>query len=171
PEVAEYWEQVVKMNDWQKSRFSRAIVRSLFNTVSGKKIAIFGFAFKKDTNDTRESAAIYVCKDLLVEQANLAIYDPKVTTDQIFKDLVQNEETNSGRANGRITIAKDPYEAAEGAHAIAILTEWDEFKKLDFARILGSMVKPAFLFDGRNILDLSGLRGLGFVARGIGKPF
>jgi len=170
PEVAEYWEQVVKMNDWQKSRFSRTIVRSLFNTVSGKKIAVFGFAFKKDTNDTRESAAIYVCKDLLVEQANLSIYDPKVSKNQIFKDLEQSEVLKDGRANGQITIANDPYEAADGAHAVAILTEWDEFKTLDFARVLASMVKPAFIFDGRNILDLAKLRELGFVVRGIGKP-
>jgi UDPglucose 6-dehydrogenase len=171
PEVAEYWEQVIKMNDWQKARFSKAIVRSLFNTVTGKKIAIFGFAFKKDTNDTRESAAIYVCKDLLVEQARLAIYDPQVGARQVFKDLEQQQVLADGRDNPQITLCEDPYAAAEGAHAIAVLTEWDEFKKLDFERIHAAMVKPAFVFDGRNILDLTKLREIGFVARGIGKPF
>ena len=170
PEVAAYWRQVVEMNDWQKRRFSRNIVRSLFNTISGKKIAILGFAFKKDTNDTRESAAIYVCRDLLEEQAQVAIYDPKVTRPQVFQDLGQKQVLPDGMPNERITIASDPYEAARGAHAVAILTEWDEFKTLDWAKIHADMMKPAFVFDGRNVVDLAKLRELGFVARGIGKP-
>lgn len=165
PEVAEYWEQVVKMNDYQKRRFAERIVRTLFNTVSGKKIAIFGFAFKKDTNDTRESAAIYVCKDLLQEHALLSIHDPKVPADQIFHDLQQP----AGTPNPAIEIADDPYKAAEGAHAIALLTEWDQFKDLDYERIFQSMLKPAFLFDGRNLLDLEPLRKIGFEAVGIGR--
>ncbi len=170
PEVAHYWEQVIKMNDWQRRRFSSAIVRALFNTVAGKRIAVLGFAFKKDTNDTRESAAIYICRDLLEEQANIAIYDPKVTRQHILSELGQADVLPDGRPNTRVTIASDPYEAAAGAHAIVILTEWDEFKKLDYARIHEGMMKPAFLFDGRNIVDLEAMRKIGFSACGIGKP-
>jgi UDPglucose 6-dehydrogenase len=170
PEVAGYWEEVVNMNDWQKKRFSRTVVKSLFNTISGKRIAVLGFAFKKDTNDTRESAAIYVCQDLIEEQAQLAIYDPKVGQRQIFGDLGQKEVMPDGRPNTTVTVVGDPYTAAAGAHAVLVLTEWDEFKKLDYARIFAGMVKPAFIFDGRNVLNLAELRHLGFVARGIGKP-
>jgi len=170
PEVAGYWEQVIKMNDWQKKRFSQAIISSLFNTVSGKKIGILGFAFKKDTNDTRESPAIYVCRDLVEEQASLAIYDPKVTPEKIFQDLNQTPDSPDGSSHQQVQIAKDPYEATKDAHAIAILTEWDEFKNLDYQRIYDGMMKPAFIFDGRNVVDLVKLREIGFVARGIGKP-
>lgn len=169
PEVAEYWEQVVRMNDYQKRRFSERIVRTLFNTVSGKKIAIFGFAFKKDTNDTRESAAIYVCKDLLQERAQLAIHDPKVPAAQVFQELDQKEVQPDGKPNPLVEVVDDPYAAAEGAHAIAILTEWDQFKELDYERIFKSMMKPAFIFDGRKILDLEKLRKIGFEASAIGK--
>lgn len=162
PEVASYWESVVKMNDWQKGRFSKRIVRDLFNSVSGKKIAILGFAFKKDTNDTRESPAISVCRDLVAEHAKLSIYDPKVPADEILHDL------GAGVAP-KVTVCSDPYEALEGAHAIAVLTEWDEFKTLDFERVYAGMPKPAFIFDGRNILDLARLRAIGFKVYGIGK--
>ncbi|MEY4005944.1 MAG: hypothetical protein RLZZ221_2040 [Verrucomicrobiota bacterium] len=164
PEVASYWESVVRINDWQKRRFASRIVRSLFNTVADKRIAVLGFAFKKDTNDTRESAAIAVCRDLLAEQARVVVYDPKVPADEIVADVV-----GKGRDEPRLTVAKSAYEAAAGAHAIAIVTEWDEFRTLDYARILASMHQPAFLFDGRNITDLAKLRVLGFRASGIGK--
>ena len=167
--AAAYWEQVVIMNDWQKKRFSQQVVSGLFNTVAGKKIAVLGFAFKKDTNDTRESAAIYVCQDLLDEQAHLAIYDPKVSEDQVRLDLNQGEVLEDGRPNDHVLIEQDPYVAAEGAHAVLILTEWDEFRDLDFQRIYDGMHKPAFLFDGRNILDLDALRAIGFTASGIGR--
>ncbi len=170
PEVAHYWEQVVVMNDYQKRRFSSQVVRSLFNTVAGKKIAVFGFAFKKDTNDTRESSAIYVCRDLLQERALLSISDPKVPAGQIFQELGLEETLADGSPNPQIQVEPDPHAAAEGAHAILILTEWDRFKELDYQRIYESMKKPAFLFDGRNILDLEELRKIGFDARGIGKP-
>ncbi|MDD3181106.1 MAG: UDP-glucose 6-dehydrogenase [Opitutaceae bacterium] len=163
PEVAQYWEQVVSMNDYQKRRFSTLIVRELFNTVADKKIAILGFAFKKDTNDTRESAAISTCRDLLSEHANLAIYDPKVSADDIRKDVLGEGDSP------RLTIARDAYAAAQGAHAIVVLTEWDEFKTLDYARIFAGMPKPAFIFDGRNILDLNALNSIGFRAFGIGR--
>jgi UDPglucose 6-dehydrogenase len=164
PEVGAYWESVVRINDWQKRRFATRIVRALFNTVADKRIAVLGFAFKKDTNDTRESAAISVCRDLLAEQARVVVYDPKVPADEIVADVV-----GKGRDEPRLTVAKSAYEAAAGAHAIAILTEWDEFRSLDYARILASMQQPAFIFDGRNITDLSRLRALGFRASGIGK--
>jgi UDPglucose 6-dehydrogenase len=163
-EVADYWEQVVHMNDYQKRRFSRRIVEALFNTASGKRIAVLGFAFKKDTNDTRESASIYVCRDLLQEQAQLAIYDPKVPAEQIHADLQVAEDSG-----GEIKICTDPYQAAAGAHVVAVMTEWDEFCDLDYQRIYDSMLKPALIFDGRNILDLESLRAIGFKAEGIGK--
>ncbi len=165
PEVAAYWTSVVSMNDWQKHRFANRIVKELFNTVADKKIAVLGFAFKKDTNDTRESAAINVCRDLLSEHAKVSVYDPKVPADEIRTDVL-----GKGVENARLTIAKDAYEATAGAHAIAIVTEWDEFKTLDYVRIYAGMPKPAFLFDGRNVVDLAALRKIGFHASGIGKP-
>ena len=163
PDVAAYWYSVIEMNDFQKHRFARRVVSTLFNTVSDKKIAVLGFAFKKDTNDTRESAAIYICQDLIEEFANLAIYDPKVPASQVYRDL--NVEEN----DERVSIYGDAYEAAKDAHAVLILTEWDEFKALDFMKIHDQMEKPAFLFDGRNLLDLDALREIGFEARGIGQ--
>jgi UDPglucose 6-dehydrogenase len=165
PEVAAYWNSVVTMNDWQKSRFAGRIVKELFNTVADKKIAVLGFAFKKDTNDTRESAAINICRDLLTEHAKVCVYDPKVPADEIKTDTL-----GKGVENPRLTVAKDAYEACAGAHAIALVTEWDEFKTLDYAKIFAGMPKPAFLFDGRNIVDLDAVRKIGFRASGIGKP-
>ncbi len=176
-EVAEYWEQVVIMNDFQKRRFGEKIVKTLFNTVSNKKIAVWGWAFKKDTNDTRESAAIYVCRDLLRERAKLHVYDPRVSYAQIKQDLEYAMLDNNGQLstadrnlidNG-LTVAQDSYEAAHSAHAIAVLTEWDEFKTLDFKRIFKSMPQPAFVFDGRNILDHDALKRVGFEVHAIGK--
>jgi UDPglucose 6-dehydrogenase len=169
PEVAAYWENVVKMNDWQKHRFTQRILCELFNTVADKRIAILGFAFKKDTNDTRESPAITVCKDLLSEQARLAIYDPQVPAEDIYRDLGVSPKFADGRPNPAVTICADPYAAAVGAHAVVVLTEWDEFKTIDFARMHEHMMKPASVFDGRNLLDLAKLRALGFKASGIGK--
>ncbi len=163
PEVAEYWEQVIKMNDHQRHRFVKRIVQTLFNTVSGKKIAILGFAFKKDTNDTRESSAIYICRDLLEEQAEVHIYDPKVSKEKICHDLGVAED------HPLVHVSGSAAEACESAHALAVLTEWDEFKDLDFQSIFEKMLKPAFVFDGRNILDLDALRQIGFRTHGVGK--
>jgi UDPglucose 6-dehydrogenase len=163
PEVADYWNSVIEMNDYQKKRFSDNVLSHLFNTVSHKKIALFGFAFKKDTNDTRESAAISIAGDLLEESANVVIFDPKVSEAQIRKDLdvaVDNE---------KVSIADDPYEAARDADAILVLTEWDIFKSLDFTKIYETMRKPAFIYDGRNILDIEALRQIGFDAQSIGR--
>ncbi|WP_159800574.1 UDP-glucose 6-dehydrogenase [Flavobacterium sp. MK4S-17] len=168
-EVADYWEQVIIMNDHQKRRFASNIVRTLYNTVSGKKIAFLGWAFKKDTNDTRESAAIYVADDLLFEQANIAVYDPKVEKGTIYRDLdyLGTRPADANREN--VTVYTDPYEACRDAHAIAILTEWDEFKQYDWQRIYDNMKKPAFVFDGRNILEGQKLEQIGFVFSEIGK--
>lgn len=164
PEVSAFWENVVKMNDWQKRRFATKIVRALFNSVADKKIGVLGFAFKKDTNDTRESAAISVCRDLLAEQARVTVYDPQVPEEEIRLEVL-----GPGKSDPRLVIAKTAYEAAEGAHGLAIVTEWDEFKTLDFERVHQSMMKPASIFDGRNILDLQKLKSLGFRAYGVGK--
>ncbi len=169
PDVAAYWEQVIIMNDWQKSRFSQKIVSTLFNTVNGKRIAMLGFAFKKDTNDTRETAAMYVGRDLLDEQAVLAIHDPKVSPEQMFKDLKQSQTDADGNPNKQIEICEDPYVAAKGAHGLAVMTEWDSFKDLDFQKIYDGMYKPAFIFDGRNILDHAKLREIGFDVFAIGR--
>ncbi len=165
PEVAAYWESVVKMNNWQKARFTRAIVQQLFNTVSGKRIAVLGFAFKKDTNDTRESAAIDVVRGLLEENATVVIYDPRVPAEQIRRDVLGLD-----RDDPRLVIAASAAEAAAGAHALAVLTEWDEFRTLDFAAIHAGMHKPAFVFDGRNILPRGELEAAGFKVFAIGKP-
>jgi len=164
PEVAAYWESVVKINDWQKARFSGRIVRDLFNTVSGKHIGILGFAFKKDTNDTRETAAIAVCRDLLAEGAKVYVYDPQVGEEQIRADVL-----GTG-SNPNLMVVKSAMEACKGAHAVAVLTEWDEFKELDFKKIHDGMLKPAFLFDGRNILPHAKLKEIGFRLFAIGKP-
>ncbi len=164
PEVAAYWQQVIEMNDWQKHRFAERVLRTLFNTVTGKRIAVLGFAFKKDTNDTRESAAIYVCQDLLEERASLSIYDPKVTTAQMCTDL------GIDPASPNVEFATSAEQAAQGAHALLVLTEWDEFRKLDFDAIYKSMVKPAWIFDGRSLLDHKKLREIGFKVYSIGKP-
>jgi UDPglucose 6-dehydrogenase len=169
-EVAEYWSQVIKINEWQKSRFTRRMVETMFNTVAGKRIAIFGFAFKKDTNDTRESPAINVCRDLLNEQAQLSIYDPRATEVAIRRDLEAATGLSGASFQKRIMVEKDAYAAVESAHAVAILTEWDEFRNLDYNRIRQVMLKPGFIFDGRNILSPEASSMLCPAVYGIGKP-
>ena len=168
-EVADYWEQVIIMNDHQKRRFAKNIIKTLYNTVSGKKIAFLGWAFKKDTNDTRESAAIYVADDLLSEQATIAVYDPKVGEEQIQFDLNYLETRSESDNKKGVQVVDNAYEACKEAHAIAILTEWDEFKKYDWQKIYDNMLKPAFVFDGRNILDKKELEKIGFIYQGIGS--
>lgn len=168
-EVADYWEQVIIMNDHQKRRFSHKIVTTLYNTVSEKKIAFLGWAFKKDTNDTRESAAIYVADDLINEQAELHVFDPKVAEGQILSDLNYLDSRTPDENRKQVTVADNPYEACKDAHAIAVLTEWDEFRNYDWKKIYDNMMKPAFVFDGRNILDAQKLTEIGFVYKGIGS--
>lgn len=167
--VADYWEQVIILNDHQKLRFAEKIIQTMYNTVNGKKIAFLGWAFKKDTNDTRESAAIYVADHLLDEEAQLVVYDPKVTAEQIYKDL-DYLKTRSSEDNRRlVTVVNDPYEALEDAHAVAVLTEWDEFRSYDWKQIKHMMKKPSFVFDGRKLLDSEQLKVLGFDYYAIGS--
>ena len=168
-EVADYWEQVIIMNDHQKKRFAANIVRTLFNTVSGKKIAFLGWAFKKDTNDTRESAAIYVADYLLNEQAELVIYDPKVTEEQIYADLDYLNTRSEEENRSRVTVLQDPYDVCKDSHAVAVLTEWDEFTNLDWKAIYDNMLKPAFLFDGRRLLERKKKEEIGFEFYAIGS--
>ena len=168
-EVADYWEQVIIMNDHQKDRFAKNIITTLYNTISGKKIAFLGWAFKKDTNDTRESAAIYVADYLLKEEANIAVYDPKVSENKILADLDYLESRKPELNRKGIQSFEDSYAACKNAHAIAILTEWDEFNTYDWQKIHDNMEKPAFVFDGRNILDRKKLTEIGFVYQCIGS--
>ncbi|WP_299122890.1 nucleotide sugar dehydrogenase [uncultured Winogradskyella sp.] len=167
--VADYWEQVIILNDHQKRRFSDKLISTLYNTVSGKKIAMLGWAFKKDTNDTRESAAIYVADHLLNEQANIAVYDPKVNSKKVQADLNYLNTRSEEENNELVKSYSDPYEISKDAHAIAIMTEWDEFKTYDWKKIYNQMKKPAFIFDGRNILDKAEMTKIGFEYSSIGQ--
>jgi len=167
--VADYWEQVIRLNDHQKARFSERIIRTMYNTVNGKKIAFLGWAFKKDTNDTRESAAIYVADHLLDEEAQIFVYDPKVSAEQIYKDL-DYLGTRSPEENRRLLkVVTDPSEVFEDAHAVAVLTEWDEFKSYDWTAIKEQMKRPSFLFDGRKLLNSDKMKSLGFYYYAIGE--
>ncbi|XP_014243704.1 UDP-glucose 6-dehydrogenase [Cimex lectularius] len=169
-EVAAYWQKVIDINEYQKNRFTTKIIESLFNTVTDKTIAMLGFAFKKDTGDTRESPAITVAKTLLDEGAKLRIYDPKVEEAQIYEELTSpwiTEEPELIRKS--IKIYSDPYQAIAATHAIVVCTEWDEFITLDYQRIYNSMMKPAYVFDGRMILDDKALTRIGFQVHTIGK--
>eukprot|EP00573_Skeletonema_grethae_P012904 CAMPEP_0201697402 /NCGR_PEP_ID=MMETSP0578-20130828/11280_1 /ASSEMBLY_ACC=CAM_ASM_000663 /TAXON_ID=267565 /ORGANISM="Skeletonema grethea, Strain CCMP 1804" /LENGTH=454 /DNA_ID=CAMNT_0048183575 /DNA_START=140 /DNA_END=1504 /DNA_ORIENTATION=+ len=172
-ECAEYWNQVIVMNDYQKKRFTEKMVSSMFNTVTGKKIAILGYAFKKDTGDVRETPSMFVVRDLVLEQAKIHVFDPQVSREDMWIEMDytcgMSEKTHPGLEQA-VTTSPDAYSACDGAHAFAVLTEWDEFKTLDFERIYKGMAKPAFVFDGRNILDHAKLREIGFEVHAIGKP-
>jgi UDPglucose 6-dehydrogenase len=170
---ADFWEGVLKMNNHQRDRFSTNVIRKMFSTVTGKKIAILGFAFKKDTGDVRETSAAFVSKALLNERAVLHVYDPKVTYQSMIEELDYTCDVSAKNVPNfeKVFVAEnDVYEATKGAHAICILTEWDQFKTLDYKRIYDSMLKPAFIFDGRNILDHEALQKIGFDVSAIGKP-
>lgn len=159
-EVAEYWENVVKINDYQKRRFIRTMSTALFNTLANKRVAVFGFAFKANTGDTRESPAIDITRQLLEEHAHVVITDPQA---------LENARHDLAGREHELEFEPDPYKAAEQTHAIAVLTEWDLYQTLDYERIFHSMVKPAFVFDGRNILDHERLFRIGFNVYPIGK--
>ena len=175
PEVADYWEQVIILNDYQKHRFAKKIISSLFNTVNGKKITFFGWAFKKDTNDTRESAAIYIAEHLIEDGAEIHVFDPKVPESKIKNDIrcileLNGEvETKILLKLNQIKVYNNPTEAAYNSHAIAVLTEWDEFVNYEWNDIYLNMYKPAFLFDGRGILEKNKLKEIGFNFYSIGK--
>lgn len=159
-EVAEYWEQVVKINEYQKNRFVHNIVSTMFNTVAGKRIVLLGAAFKADTSDTRESAALTVCKGLLEERAEVVVCDPHA---------IPNFRKDLGDLADKVIFETDPYKAAVGSHGLAIMTEWKQFKTLDYQAIYDSMVKPAFIFDGRNLVNHTELFNLGFNVYPIGR--
>ena len=167
--VADYWHQVILLNNHQRDRFAKNIVKTLYNTVSGKNIAFLGWAFKKDTNDTRESAAIYVADQLIDEQATIKVYDPKVTAHQMQLDLNYLKSRTKENNEKYLLTETDPYKTLEGVHAIAVLTEWDEFKTYDWERIYKGMQKPAFVFDGRNVLNRDKLELLGFIYKSVGS--
>tara|TARA_B100001059_G_scaffold99509_1_gene99089 strand:+ start:7105 stop:8514 length:1410 start_codon:yes stop_codon:yes gene_type:complete len=175
PEVADYWEQVIKINDYQKHRFARKIISTLFNTVSDKKITFLGWAFKKDTNDSRESAAIYVANHLIEDGANIHVYDPKVSESKIKADLTYLWELNGltkTQINNKLSqvfVYKNHSKALNKSHAVAVLTEWDDFKNFDWEKVYHNMYKPAFVFDGRNILNIKKLNEIGFKMYTIGK--
>ena len=160
-EVARYWESVVEMNDYQKRRFVQNMLKAMFNTVAGKRIALLGFAFKADTGDTRESPAIDVAKQLLDERAKVVISDPKA---------LDNAKTDLADYVEKLQFISDPYEAAKGAHAIAVMTEWKEYKSLDYKKIYANMERPSFIFDGRNILNHEELFKQGFNVFPLGQP-
>lgn len=169
-EVANYWEQVILMNDHQKRRFAHNIVKTLYNTVSDKKVAFLGWAFKKDTNDTRESPAVYVAEELLLEQAKISVWDPKVKDAQIYIDVNALGSIKAEEVDDRLEVSANAYEACKNSHAIAVLTEWEEFNTYDWQRIYNNMHKPAFVFDGRGgVLDKNRLQEIGFVYYRIGE--
>ena len=174
-EVAEYWQGVISINNYQKNRFANQIQKALFNTVNGKIIAFWGWAFKKDTNDTRESAAIYVADQLLSEGAELVVYDPKVNLERMHMDLQTlwefrgESQAEIQKKLSNLKTASSAQATCNKAHALAVITEWDSFKTQDFNEIYSKMEKPAFVFDGRKILNHNQLQSIGFTAYEIGK--
>jgi len=160
-EVADYWESVVKINQYQQERFILNMLTTMFNTLAGKRICLFGFAFKANTGDTRESPAIYITRRLLEEKAEIVITDPKA---------LKNAKADLAGMEGKVSFVEDPYKAVEGCHAIAVLTEWDVYRNLDFQKIFNTMTKPASIFDGRNIIDHKRCLDIGFNVYPTGKP-
>lgn len=172
-ECAQYWNQVIVMNDYQKNRFTKKVVSKMFNTVTGKKITILGYAFKADTGDVRETPSMFVLRDLIQEGAKVHVYDPQVKREDMWTELDYtcgiNTENTPGLEKSVIT-ETDPYEACKDSHALLVLTEWKEFKEYDYSKIFESMSKPAFVFDGRNIMNFDALTEIGFEVHAIGKP-
>ena len=159
-EVADYWASVVRINEWQTDRFFQNILHEQYNTLAGKTVALLGFAFKQDTGDTRDSPAIPLCEKLLGEHAKVRIHDPKA---------LENARNDLQEMHGDVRFVEDVYEAAKGTHAIALVTQWREYREIDFERIFQTMVKPAFIFDGRNHLDHHKLFEIGFNVFPLGK--
>jgi UDPglucose 6-dehydrogenase len=168
--VARYWQQVVDLNIWQEQRIARMVVQRLFGTVTGKRLAVLGFAFKADTNDTRESPAIRICRDLIEEGARLAIVDPKVDPSQIARDLeTPSLDAAAATGDGGWLNAADPLEAARGADAVLILTEWSAYRQLDWPAIAAVMRRPAWLFDARAVADAEAARAAGLQVWRVGE--
>jgi UDPglucose 6-dehydrogenase len=171
-ECAEYWQHVVAMNECQRQRFSYKIVHTMFRTVTGKKLAMLGYAFKKNTSDVRETPPMYILHDLLQEDAVVHVYDPKVKRSDMLKELDVTcavNPNNTPHLDRLVVTADDPYQACEDAHALLVLTDWEEFKDYDYQKVYEIMAKPAFVFDGRNLLDHDRLRHIGFEVHGIGR--
>jgi UDPglucose 6-dehydrogenase len=160
-EVAEYWEQVVKMNAYQQASFVSKMVTAMFNTIANKRVAVFGAAFKAHTSDIRESPALAVCRELLEEHAQVVLTDPYA---------LESARLDLQDVADQVTFEPDPCAAAKGAHAIAVATEWPQFAELDYETIYKTMVHPAFIFDGRNILDHKALYKIGFNVYAVGRP-
>ena len=165
PEVASFWESVINLNNWQQKRISKIIVRKLFGTLSNKKIVILGFAFKANTNDTRESPAISICKDLLEEGAYLTIHDPKVSRDQISIDLDMepikesiNKPENLTKREGQWSYVIDFNSSFKGADAVVILTEWSDYINIKWSEISKKMRRPSWVFDTRSITNISEIK-------------
>ncbi len=152
--VSRYWNEVLRINVWQQKRISSIIVEKLFGTISDKKITILGLAFKANTNDTRESPAIKICEDLIEEGAILKIYDPKVKESQIKKLLPEKNQVNWSYYSSVL-------EAAYDSHAIVVLTEWGDFKDLNWTEIKKIMKNPSWVFDTRNIIDVQKAKSSG----------
>eukprot|EP00276_Gloeochaete_wittrockiana_P016998 CAMPEP_0184362278 /NCGR_PEP_ID=MMETSP1089-20130417/134038_1 /TAXON_ID=38269 ORGANISM="Gloeochaete wittrockiana, Strain SAG46.84" /NCGR_SAMPLE_ID=MMETSP1089 /ASSEMBLY_ACC=CAM_ASM_000445 /LENGTH=447 /DNA_ID=CAMNT_0026702291 /DNA_START=83 /DNA_END=1426 /DNA_ORIENTATION=- len=159
-QVAEYFKAIVDINEFQKERFSVRILETMYGTVRNKKLAVLGFAFKKDTGDTRETSAVSIIRFLLDEGAKVHVYDPKVPHHEIVDFFPKDHN---------LSISNTHEEAVKDAHAIIVITEWDEFKNYDYVSIFQQMPKPAFIFDGRNILDHDRLEEIGFHVHAIGK--
>ncbi len=166
--VADYWEQVIRLNNHQRERFAYKVVADLFNNVADKKIAFLGWAFKKDTNDSRESSAIYIADYLIHERARICVYDPQVGGEQMWADMNALKSRPDKVNAERLTAAVSLEAACADAHAVAIMTDWDEFKTADWESLYATMLKPAFIFDGRNILDRAAVERIGFIYRGTG---
>ena len=160
PEVADYWASVVHINEWQTNRFFQNILHELFNTLAGKTITMLGFAFKQDTGDTRDSPAIPLCEKLVGENAKVRIHDPKA---------LENARIELKNLKGDLSFIEDVYEAVDGAHALALVTQWDEYLDLDYEKIHQAMAEPAYIFDGRNHLDHDKLYKIGFNVFPLGK--
>lgn len=169
-EVAKYWQSVIDMNEYQKSRFVKNMVRTMFNTITGKKVTLLGFAFKKDTGDCRETAAAYITRYLIEEQSKISVFDPKVKYADLVKEMEYTCQVKPETVAAFVTLESDVYKSLEQSHCLAVVTEWDMFAKLDFQRVYDSMAKPAFVFDGRNILPHAKLREIGFEVYAIGQP-
>ena len=163
PEVADYWESVVVLNTWQQHRVARLVVQKLFGTVTGKRLAILGFAFKADTNDTREAPAIRICRDLLEEGALLLIHDPKVAADQIARDLNQKPASQVDLLSGTgiWAEAESVEDAVMGADAVLVITEWQDYRELNWSNLAGRMRKPAWVFDARAVADPAQIKAAG----------
>ncbi len=170
-EVASYWEKVLEINEWQKSRILKIIFQKLFGTITSKNIAIFGFSFKANTNDTRESPSIEICKNLIKEGAILKIYDPRVMPNQIEKDLEGYEKGNIDEeySSGSWNYYDNVYESTKNADAIIILTEWNEFNNLDWYLISKNMRSPSWLFDTRSTQNIEKAKKYGINLWCLGK--